>query len=429
METEWMMARMHLYELVQAHPAWSVKQLATQLGYSESWVKKWKKRFRQASGKTPRLFCSQSRAPKTHGRQTPPVVVEAILSLRDELKWVYTRTVGPKVILYHLQHDPAWASLGQPIPRSTHTLWRILKAAGRIPHVRRERQPVMPTPPLEEWELDFGVSASLIAEGLEFLTVVDRGTSILVDTLPRTGYHADTALRAIAQVLLVHGCPARLRFDRDVRFVGSWTTDGYPSAWLRFLWCVGVEPIVCPPRRPDLKPFVERCIRTLKYECLYPQHPTSLPATEETLLAFRHFYNTDRPHQGRSCGNQPPYTAFPTLPTLPKLPDLVDPDRWLQHYHQRVFRRRVNASGTVMVDKYRYYLGRALAHQPVALQVDAQQQVLHLFAQGRLLKSLPIQGLQHVLLPFDDYLALMVEEARSIERHLQQPAARHPQAA
>jgi hypothetical protein len=35
------------------------------------------------------------------------------------------------------------------------------------------------------------------------------------------------------------------------------------------------------------------------------------------------------PHQGLSCGNRPPHTAFPMLASLPELPPVVDPDGWL----------------------------------------------------------------------------------------------------
>ena len=94
-------------------------------------------------------------------------------------------------------------------------------------------------------------------------------------------------------------------------------TDGYPSAFIRFLQCLGVEVVVCPPRRPDLKPFVERCIRTLKHECLYPQMPPTVALADEQLTVFRAFYNHERANQALSCANQPPLVAFPQLPSLP----------------------------------------------------------------------------------------------------------------
>ena len=79
---------------------------------------------------------------------------------------------------------------------------------------------------------------------LEFFIVVDRGTSRLVHLEGNEGYHAETALEALARLFILKGLPKRLRFDRDTRFVASWTSASYPSALFRFLLTIGVEPIV-----------------------------------------------------------------------------------------------------------------------------------------------------------------------------------------
>jgi Integrase core domain len=134
-------------------------------------------------------------------------------------------------------------------------------------------------------------------------------------------------------------------------------------AFVRFLLSLGIEPVLCPPRRPDLKPLVERCIRTLKHECLWAAHPAEVAQAERRLTDFRQFYNRGRANQALSWGNRPPYEAFPQVPILPSLSEQVDPDSWLQHYHGRLFRRRVAANGSVTLDKYRYAVGRVDAGQ------------------------------------------------------------------
>ena len=78
---------------------------------------------------------------------------------------------------------------------------------------------------MQHWEMDFGQ----VSDALEFLSVVDRGTSILVETQTQTHYNAETALLAVASLLLRLGRPRQLRFDNDARFVRNWLTDGYPS--------------------------------------------------------------------------------------------------------------------------------------------------------------------------------------------------------
>lgn len=417
METEWMLARFDLYRLIQKHPDWSVAQLAKTVGYSVSWVKKWRKRFRDAPTKSWEILRSQSRAPK-HPRRVHPTIRQAVLSLRDTLPTIYHRQAGPRLILYHLNRLPDLPP-ELPRPRSTHTIWKILKEAGRIPEPTRVHHPLERPEPLSEWEIDFGVRLHDDKVQSEFFVAVDCGTSLLLHTHTRERFHADTALETLAQLLVLRGCPQRIRMDRDSRLVGGWQNDGFPSATLRFLLGLGIQPEICPPRRPDLKPYVERCIRTLKHECLQAERPVTVEQTEEVLTRYQPFYNEERPHQGSGCNNQPPQVAFSTLPVLPAVPEMVDPDRWLMTYHGRAFRRQVSSAGAVMVDKSVYFVGHAYAGKRVSVHVDAQQRQLHIVCQGKPVKSVDIQGLHGRQMTFQEYLALMLEEARSIERHLQ----------
>jgi len=420
MEAVWELERMKLFQLEREHPDWSSLRLAETIGHSPSWVKKWCKRFRQAQPFSLATFQSQSRAPKTHAKQLADVVRDTILSLRDQLKTVYRRVVGAKTILYHLQRDPLLQQQVDFIPRSSRTIWQVLKDGGRIPTRIRDYHPVERPAPMQHWEMDFGQ----LADQIEFFAVVDRGTSILVDTQTDQHYNAETALRAVARLLLLNGLPQWLRFDRDSRFVGSWAMDGYPSPLLRFLLCLGVEPDPTPPRRPDLKPFVERCIRTLKYECLWEQRPENPEKAEEMLRAYQYFYNHQRAHQSSVCQNRPPYEAFPILPDSAELPQIVDPDQWLDHYDGLLFKRRVGSNGVVSIDRYAYYVGTAYAGQPIIFQLKAQQRQFLALHRGQIIKRVDINGVYGRQRAFGDYLQLMREEARSIDRQQQLKTAR-----
>ncbi|MBA3868265.1 MAG: transposase [Anaerolineae bacterium] len=415
MDTLWELERMKLFQIMQEHPDWSTARLAETIQHSLSWVKKWCQRFRNTKQVSLELFQSQSRAPKTRSKSLTPLVRDVILSLRDQLKAIYGRVVGPKPILYHLQQDPLLKQNNVFVPRSSCTIWRVLKDGGRIPTRVHDHHPVERPTPMEHWEMDFGQ----LADQIEFFAVVDRGTSILVDTQTDHHFNAETALLAIAKLLLFNGLPKKLRFDRDSRFLGTWAMDGYPSPLLRFLWCIGVEPDPMPPRRPDLKPFVERCIRTLKYECLWEQQPETPEKADEILREYRYFYNHQRANQSSACQNRPPYAVFPTLPDGLTLPETVDPDRWLSHYHHLLFKRRVGAHGIVSIDRHIYYLGTEFASQRVAFQLDAHLRQIRAFHKGKVIKTFQIQGLYGQSMSFGDYLSLMLDEARSMDRQQQ----------
>ena len=76
------------------------------------------------------------------------------------------------------------------------------------------------------------------------------------------------------------------------------------------------------------------------------------------------------------------------------------------------------ANGSVQVDKYRYYLKKGLARQRVSIEIDGTTREL-IFrtasseSAGKLIKQLPIKGLQKQELAYADYLALMEQEALS----------------
>jgi hypothetical protein len=69
-------------------------------------------------------------------------------------------------------------------------------------------------------------------------------------------FHAQTALEAMAQILQQQGKPVAITFDRDTRWEGLASGRDFPSAFVRFLLCLGIQSIICPPHRPDLNAYV-----------------------------------------------------------------------------------------------------------------------------------------------------------------------------
>ncbi len=151
--------------------------------------------------------------------------------------------------------------------------------------------------------------------------------------------------------------------DRDPRFVGGWQGDDFPSAFMRYLMALGIHLDICPPRRPDLKPFIERVYRTVQEECLTIEWLDSLADARDALRRYRLRYNNQRPHQGKACGNRPSYVAFPRQPALRRLLQTIDPDDWLRVIHGRQFRRQVQTNGSVQMDNRTYYIGKQFAGQ------------------------------------------------------------------
>ena len=229
MEAEWLADRANLRLAVRDHPEWSVPQLAQHSGRSVSWVKKWTQRLRTAPPDDEAVLHSRSRTRKHPPPGIGQLAIERMLAIRDEPPANLQRVPGPKAILYFLQHDPDLQAAGISSPRSTTTVWQVLRRHGRILQRRRPaHEPVDLPPPLTSWQLDFKDVSTVPSEpdgkrqhGVEALNCVDCGTSLLVATDVRGDFTEETTLTAIAEFLQAQGRPLEITLDRDPRFVGA----------------------------------------------------------------------------------------------------------------------------------------------------------------------------------------------------------------
>ena len=259
MEAEWSADRAKLRLAVRDHPEWSVPHLAQQIGRSVSWVKKWRKRLATAPPEDEAVLHSRSRAPKHPPPSLSPLAIERILAIRDEPPANLQRVPGPDAILYFLGQDAELQAAGIAPPRSSATVWQVLRRHGRIPHRRGPaHEPVDLPPPLTSWQIDFKDVSTVPRdpEGkrqhvVEALNCVDCGTSLLVATDVRADFTEETTLAAVAELLQAHGRPVEITFDRDPRFVRAPGTGDFLSPLIRFLTCLGVTVHINPPHRPD----------------------------------------------------------------------------------------------------------------------------------------------------------------------------------
>jgi len=159
--------------------------------------------------------------------------------------------------------------------------------------------------------------------------------------------------------------------------------------------------------------YVERLHRSLGQECLQIHRPATLSEVAELTEVYLSHYNSERPNQARSCGNQPPRMACPTFPALPKVPETVDPDRWLVQINKQAFARTIRADGKLTINREDCYVSRSLAGQRVTCWVNAAQKQFDIWQPGGGIKSIPIKGLYGQVMPFGEYVELMKREARS----------------
>jgi transposase InsO family protein len=419
-------ARANLYYLWQQHPEWSQAEFAAALGYSQGWVKKWLKRFREqldAGVPLEHILQGHSRARKTPAAKTDPLVVQTILAIRDQPPDHLRRVPGQDAIHYYLQRDPMLEFFQLPIP-SCKTIYRVLKANDRIAQRGKAIHKPVPRPaPMTCWQIDFKDVSSVPADPdgkrqhvVETLNIIDVGTSVLLDAHVRADFTAETALQALALTLAKYGQPQQIILDRDPRWVGSPAGSDFPAALLRFGACLGIQISVCAPHHPQQNAFVERYNRTYQHECLALDRPTDVEQARSVTEAFVTHYNVERPHQGLSCHHLPPRTAFPHLASLPALPAIVDPDGWLMALDGLHLERKVDRHGMVSVDLKRYYVSSQLVGRQVVFQLDAQLRHMQVFLDQQPIKVLPLRGLVGQPLSFQHFLTHMLHQARAQAR-------------
>jgi hypothetical protein len=166
-EAQLIVQRASLRWLAQQHPSWTQQDLATALGKSLAWVKKWLKRLREAAPGDVMVLHARSRE-----RLTPPAsitsqtaVVQRILEIGESPPENLHRVGGPEAILYYLHRDPALQKAGVCLPRSQTTIWKILRLFGCMAQEhRRKRKPLERKHPGEEVQLDLKDATTVPAD-------------------------------------------------------------------------------------------------------------------------------------------------------------------------------------------------------------------------------------------------------------------------
>ena len=274
------------------------------------------------------------------------------------------------------------------------------------------------------WQIDFKDVSSVAADAdgkrqhvVETLNIIDTGTSVLLDAHVRPDFTAETARpRPGAHPGQVWSTHRYYLGSRSTALVGSPAGSDFPAALVRFGACLGIEIHICDAHHPQQNGFVERYNRTYQEECLALDRPANLEQAKATTAAFVQHYNEERPHQGLSCGNRPPRTAFAHLPTLPALPAFVDPDGWLTALDGLHLERKVDQHGMVSIDLKRYYISPHLVGHHVVLQLDAKARCMQVLHEQQVIKALPLKGMVGRVLSFEQFLTHMLHQARAQAR-------------
>jgi len=391
-----------------------VTEVAERFGVSRQAVHRWVGWYRDEGLGG---LADRSHRPHGHPAQTGADVEAAICEMRrGHPRW------GQRRIEFELGRN----GCPGPVP-SVSTIYRVLVRHGLVAAVPRRRrrqdyQRWQREVPMELWQLDI-VGGVHLADGTEAKVVTgvdDHSRFCVVATVVRRATSRAVCV-AFASALQRFGVPDEVLTDNGKQFTGRFTRPRPAEVMFeRICRENGIVARNTKPRTPTTTGKVERFHQTLQRELLdevavWPDLETAQAAID----AFRHEYNTDRPHQ--SLGMAFPATRFtprpaderlplrlpstvsaalpapcpepiPTVAAVPAEPVLpvspVAPANGIDPVNLAVeFTRVVPASGNLTVCGQQFWLGPDRAGTTVAFWADTT--VVHLLTNGVRLKTVP----------------------------------------
>jgi transposase InsO family protein len=343
--------------LVEAHvvEGRSVSELAAAHGVHRSWIYKLLARYR-AGGYG--ALEGRSRAPCSSPNQTPDALVQAIVSLREQLE-VEGHDCGAATIASHL------ARQSDQVP-SVSTIWRILRREGLVSPQpqKRPRSSLIRFEaelPNETWQADVTHWPLAGAGHAEILNMLDDHSRLFLASRAFPTVKAADVVDVFRMAIALHGTPASLLCDNGAVFTA--TPRGGKVLLQMELERLGIVAKNSRPYHPQTCGKIERLHQTLKRYLSRQAPARTLTGLQEQLDGFTGYYNATRPH--RALGGRTPLQAYGArVKARPPGPPSAQA-------HFRVRQDKVDASGTVTLrhDSRLHHIGVGRAHKGRAIKL------------------------------------------------------------
>jgi transposase len=292
-----------------------VRDVASALGRSAGWVRKWRRRHADEGWSG---LNSRSRAPKSRPRQIPPETEQAVRRVRSELE----AAVQAADQLHYIGAGAIQARLrAQGIqPPGTASIERILRRAG-MTHARPLPQAEVfyphlhPTQPHQLCQIDivpcFIARQPRPAACYNGMDVVSRYPT----GKPYAQRRAQDSLDFAIHVWQTLGISTYTQMDNETCFSGGHTHPGVLGRMLRLGRYVGTQSVFSPVRHPQSNGTVERfhqdCVEHVWRSCVF----TALEQVDPQSQRFMAAYRQRRDHSALA-GRSPAECHFDTPPRL-----------------------------------------------------------------------------------------------------------------
>ena len=330
---------------------WSMSELCDRYGVSRPTGYKWVQRHREGGRAG---LADRSCAPERCPHRTPDAIEALIVEARQRYGW------GAKKLLTILRgrHPrrawPARSTINEVLNRHG-----LLRKNRRRPHWSHPGAPALHTEgPNQVWPADFKGQFKTGAGAYCYpLTVTDHFSRTL---LVCRGLHSVTTAetRPVFRTLFrAVGLPDAIRTDNGAPFA---STGLHGLSPLNVWWMqLGIVHQRITPASPQENGQHERMHRELKRETARPA-AHSHRAQQRRFDAFRHRYNTERPHEG--IQNQTPASLW--VPSTRPYPETIAPPDYPAHLEVR----RVSSAGTFRLHARQPFLSQTLRGEDIGLE-------------------------------------------------------------
>jgi putative transposase len=193
-----------------------------------------------------------------------------------------------------------WVTLWREQPISPKRVYRVWREQGlclprRRPKKRRRAEGAVPcqaTHPNHVWTYDFIHDACINGRKLKVLSVVDEFTRECLALATATSLPGREVIVVLQRLSAEHGAPEFIRSDNGPEFIAK--------SVKRWLATAGAQTIYIDPGSPWQNGFVESFHGKLRDECLNMEAFANLAEAKVIIEAWRHEYNSERPHSSLS---------------------------------------------------------------------------------------------------------------------------------
>lgn len=353
----------------------TLPELAAEIGCSVDCARKWWRAGRDKGLEGLRVP-RRGRGKTGILSQFDPHVVEAALALkRGHRRW------GADRVLVELESNPELTGLRLPGRSRLALFFKECCpecVAKRKPRTAPAKRPPDATAAHEIWQLDSQEGIRL-SNG-EVATICNIRDPVGAAMIASRAFSVKTELhwrklkwtevRDILRDAFTEWqtLPDGVQTDNELALAGG-PNDPFPGKLTLWLVGLGVTHRFIRPGCPTDQPQIERNHRTLNDFALDDQAVTGLEPLQQALNRERSMYNHHFPSRASDCAGQPPLTAHPELlrPRRYYQPELelilFDLQRVYDYLATFTFKRTVNASAQVSLDRRMYSLGKKLVRE------------------------------------------------------------------